>query len=187
MTGDSIYLLSNLETEKLDSLKVIGNAFIISEDTVAHRGYNQAKGRDLLGKFEENSLRVADLIGNTEVVYYMYDDDGKLIGINKTECSSIRLHLNNSEIEEITFFTDPEGTIYPEKDFPSGQRQLSGFIWRGDERIRAWQELFDEDDNNLVLPVIRGVNQPMDEQEQPPSDEEQTPDPPPARRPRRID
>ena len=31
MTGDSIHLKSNLETEKLDSLKVLENAFIVED------------------------------------------------------------------------------------------------------------------------------------------------------------
>ena len=62
MTGDSIHLLSNLETEKLDSLKVINNAFIISLDTVGKVGYNQAKGKDLFGKFIDNQLSTIDLV-----------------------------------------------------------------------------------------------------------------------------
>jgi len=62
MTGDSIHLLSNMETEKLDSLKVINNAFIISLDTVGKVGYNQAKGKDLFGKFIDNQLSTIDLV-----------------------------------------------------------------------------------------------------------------------------
>ena len=41
MTGDTIHLISNLETEKLDSLKVFENAFLISKDTLSDDGYNQ--------------------------------------------------------------------------------------------------------------------------------------------------
>lgn len=162
MTGDSIYLISDMETEKLDSLKVIGNAFIISEDTVGHRGFNQAKGTDLFGKFRKNELRTVDLVGNTEVVYFMYNDDGELLGINKTICSRIRLTLEQSDIDQITFITNPDGTIFPEKDLPEDSRILEGFIWRGDERIRSVDDLFDADDNNLVLPEIRGLDAPID-------------------------
>lgn len=162
MTGDSIYLLSNMETDKLDSLKVINNAFIISEDTVGQRGYNQAKGKDLFGKFIENELKIVDLVGNTEVVYFMYNDDEELLGINKTICSRIRLTMEQSDIEEIIFYTNPDGTIFPEADLPEGDRILTGFIWRGDERIRSKEEIFDADDNNLVLPEIRGLNTPID-------------------------
>lgn len=162
MTGDSIHLLSDLETDKMDSLKVLGNAFIISEDTVGYRGFNQAKGKDLFGKFIEDELKIIDLIKNTEVIYYMYDDDGALIGINKTICSKIRLEMEKSDIEQITFFTNPDGDIFPEKDLPESSRILKGFQWRGEERIRSKDELFDDDDNNLVLPVIRGLSEPID-------------------------
>lgn len=162
MTGDSIHLMSDMETDKLDSLKVINNAFIISEDTVGQRGFNQAKGKDLFGKFIENELKLVDLVKNTEVIYYMYDDDGGLIGINKTKCSKIRLKLEKSDIEDITFITDPDGDITPEKDFPPDSRKLEGFIWRGDERIGSPEDIFDADDNNLVLPIIRGISEPID-------------------------
>lgn len=167
MTGDSIYLLSDLETQKPDSLKVLGNAFLISEDTIGHRGYNQAKGKDLFGKFVEDQLKIVDLVGNTEVVYFMYDDDEQLIGIDKTVCSRIRLLMEASEIQDITFFIDPDGVIYPEADLPRESRVLEGFIWRGDERMSRWQDVFDEDDNNLELPLIRGLTEPIDLESEP--------------------
>ena len=165
MTGDSIHLISDMETDKLDSLKVLGNAFIISEDTVGQRGYNQAKGKDLFGKFIENELKLVDLVKNTEVIYYMYNDNGELIGINKTICSKIRLTLDQSDIEEINFYTNPDGDLFPEKDLPVSSRKLQGCIWRGDERIRSKDDIFDVDDNTLILPVIRGVSEPIDQED----------------------
>lgn len=162
MTGDSILLISDMETEKLDSLKVINNAFIISEDTVGFRGYNQAKGKDLFGKFIDNELKIVDLVKNTEVIYYMYTDEGKLVGINKTICSRIRLEMDQNQIQDITFITNPDGDIFPEKDLPESSRLLEGFLWRGDERIRSKDEIFDADDRSLVLPVIRGISEPID-------------------------
>ncbi|PWL38340.1 OstA-like protein [Flagellimonas aquimarina] len=162
ITGDSIHLISDLETEKLDSLKVLGNAFIISLDTIGKTGYNQAKGKDLFGKFIENELKIIDLIRNTEVIYYMYNDDDELIGINKTICSKIRLLMANSDIEDITFFVNPDGDIFPDKDLPIESRKLKGFIWRGDERILSKDDIFDEDDNNIELVKIRGIDNPID-------------------------
>ncbi len=162
MTGDSIHLISDLETEKLDSLKVINNAFIIALDTVGKTGYNQAKGVNLYGKFIENELKIIDLVKNTEVIYYLYNDEQELIGIDKTICSKIRLLMANSDIEDITFFVNPDGDIFPDKDLPPDSRKLKGFIWRGDERIYSKDEIFDEDDNNIELVSIRGIDQPVD-------------------------
>lgn len=162
MTGDSIHLLIDKETEKMDSLKVINNAFIISYDTIGKKGYNQAKGINLFGKFEDNALKTIDLVKNTEVVYFMYNDDQELVGINKTQCSAIRMTMANNDIEDITFFTNPDGDIFPEKDLPVEARKLKGFIWRGDERIRTKDDIFDEDDNNIELTKIRGLDHPID-------------------------
>ena len=162
MTGDSIHLLSNKKTEKLDSLKVLDNAFIISLDSVSMEGYNQAKGKDLFGKFIDNELKIIDLIKNTEVIYYMYNDDDELIGIDKTICSKIRITMADNDVEDLTFFTNPDGDIFPEKDLPKNSRILKGFIWRGDERILTKDDIFDEDDNNIELVVIRGIDNPID-------------------------
>jgi len=162
MTGDSIHILSNTKTEKLDSLKVLENAFIVSLDSVSKTGYNQAKGVDLFGKFIENELKIVDLIKNTEVIYYMYNDDQELIGINKTICSAIRITFANNDVEDLTFITNPDGDIFPEKDLPVESRKLKGFIWRGDERIMTKDDIFDDDDNNIELVTIRGIDNPID-------------------------
>jgi hypothetical protein len=162
MTGDSIHLISNKQTEKLDSLKVLNNAFIISLDSISMEGFNQAKGKDLFGKFIENELKIIDLIKNTEVIYYMYNDDDELIGINKTICSKIRITMANNDVDELTFFTDPDGDMFPEKDLPENSRILKGFVWYGDERILTKDDIFDEDDNNIELVVIRGLDNPID-------------------------
>lgn len=162
MTGDSIHLLSNAETEQLDSLKVLQNAFVISEDTISKTGYNQAKGVDLFGKFVDNELKIIDLVKNTEVIYYMYNDDDELIGIDKTICSKINITMANNDIEDLTFFTNPDGDIFPERELPPESRKLKGFVWRGDERIMTKEGIFDEDDNNIVLPMIRGIHNPID-------------------------
>lgn len=162
MTGDSIHIISNTKTEQLDSLKVLENAFIISLDSISKTGYNQAKGKDLFGKFKENELKIIDLVKNTEVIYYMYNDDQELIGINKTICSSIRITMANNDVENLTFRRDPDGDIFPEKELPVDSRKLKGFIWRGDERILTKDDIFDEDDNNIELVVIRGIENPID-------------------------
>ncbi|MEY8780795.1 OstA-like protein [Allomuricauda sp. XS_ASV26] len=162
ITGDSIHLISDMETDKLDSLKVIENAFIISLDTISGTGYNQAKGKNLYGKFIENELKIIDLVQNTEVIYYVYNDDEELIGIDKTICSKIRLLMADNDIEDITFFVNPDGDIFPETDLPVESRKLKGFVWRGDERIMSKEEIFDEDDNNIELVKIRGIENPID-------------------------
>ncbi len=148
MTGDIMHLIGNNKTEKLDSLKVLNNAFIISQDTLG-TGFNQVKGLNLYGKFLENKLDDVDVVKNTEVVYYMRNDKNELIGINKNVSSKINMKMNKSTIDTITFFNQVDGDIYPEKDLPENARKLRGFIWRGDERVKSKEDIFPPEENEL--------------------------------------
>ena len=148
MTGDIMHLIGNNNTEKLDSLKVLNNAFIISKDSIG-TGYNQVKGQNLYGKFKDNKLNEVDIIKNTEVIYYLRNDQNELIGINKSVGSKINLILDKNTIETITVYNNPDGDIYPEKDLPENARKLRGFIWRSDERIKSKDDIFPEEDNEL--------------------------------------
>ena len=132
MTGDIIHLIGNNKTEKLDSLKVLNNAFLIQKDTLSLKGYNQIKGQNLFGRFVDNSLKYVDIVKNAEVIYFMYNDDNEPIGINKSVCSAINLELNENQIETITFIKNTDGIIYPEAEFPENARILPGFNWYGD-------------------------------------------------------
>ncbi|WP_335965928.1 OstA-like protein [Galbibacter sp. PAP.153] len=170
MTGDSIHILSNLKTDKLDSLKVWENAFIIQKDSLSgvkfkdslKQGYNQIKGKYLYGLFEENELRVVDIVKNAELIYFLWNDKDEFVGIDKRKCGLIQMIMENNEIDNTTSFIDVEGTIYPDDDLPVNGRKFRGFYWRGDEMILSKEDLFSEEDNNIVLPVIKGVNNPID-------------------------
>ncbi len=159
MTGDLIQLLIDTNTEKLDSLKVLENAFVISQDTIGNEGYNQAKGKDLLGKFVGNQLVQVELIKNAEAIYYPYDADNQLIGIDKKVCSTIVLYLNGNDIEQIEFRNNVDGNIFPLSELPEESRLLRGFKWRGDEQLLQPSDIFDQDDI-FLLPVIQGLKEP---------------------------
>ncbi|MCB6060417.1 OstA-like protein [Flavobacterium psychrophilum] len=148
MTGDVMHLVSNQKTEKIDSLKVLNNAFIISKDTIGE-GFNQVKGQNLFGKFKKNKLHEVNVIKNAEVIFYMRNEKNELIGINKNVSSKINMILEANNIETITFFTDVEGIIYPEEELPENARKLKGFIWRGDEQILTKEDLFPKEELEL--------------------------------------
>lgn len=146
MTGDVMHLIGNDKTEKLDSLKVLNNAFIASRDTLG-TGYNQVKGVNLFGKFKDNKLYEVDVVKNTEVLYFLRNDQKELIGINKNVSSRINMTMEGNTINTMTFFTDVDGDIYPENELPENARKLKGFIWREDERILDQECIFPDEEN----------------------------------------
>jgi lipopolysaccharide export system protein LptA len=156
MTGDTIHLISNTETEKLDSLKVFNNAFLVSKDTISEDGYNQIKGQRLIGLFRDNELYNVDIIKNAETIRYMRNETNELIGIQKSKSGSINIQIVEQAIEEVRFINQIDGNIFPEPDFPRNARRLRGFDWRGEERPGSVEDLF-KDDPPLVLPKISGL------------------------------
>ena len=157
MTGDHIQLLANTQTEKLDSLRVFDNAFLIEKDTLGE-GYNQVKGKTLKGKFKENKLNNVNLYQNTEVIYYVYDDQNNPAGINKSKCSQIRVDFaTNQQIETVIFYKDIDGGIYPEDKIKKEELRFPNFNWRGDEIILSKNDIFPEEEKNIQLTPIKGI------------------------------
>lgn len=158
MTGDIMHLVGNNNTEKLDSLKILKNTFIISKDTLG-TGFNQIKGLNLYGKFKENKLYEADVVKNTEVVYFMRNDKNELIGINKNVSSRINMTMDDkSKVDTITFFDSVDGDIYPENELPENARKLKGFVWRGDERIKTKEDIYPPDEVDLDKKIVLESN-----------------------------
>lgn len=161
MSGDKIFLTSDINTQKLDSLKIIGNSWIIEKDSLSEAGFNQIKGVLLDGLFKNGELSEIEITKNTEVIYYMYsDEDNELIGIDKTTCSRLKMITEDNQIKDITFFVSPDGELLPEKDLPINERKLKGFIWRDDERPKKISDLFSDEDKLFELRVIEKVQIP---------------------------
>lgn len=161
MSGNEVLLISDTETNKLDSLKINGNVFIIEKDTLSSDGFNQIKGGVLDGAFKEGKLDNIVITKNTEMVYYLYnDDDLQLIGIDKTTCSALSMNFLNGEINDITFLVAPTGDVYPEEELPKNDRTLKGFVWRKEERPETLNDLFDENDKEEQFPEILNFKYP---------------------------
>lgn len=156
MTGDTIHIKSNSKEEKLDSLIVFNNAFIISKDTVGD-GFNQITGQKLYGLFnEENQLRQVDIIKNAESIYYARNDKQELIGIEKSKSANITIFFTGNTIDELRKINQVDGTLHPESKYPENARKLRGFDWREEERPISVEDLF-RDDPPLNLPIIKGL------------------------------
>ncbi|WP_348702961.1 OstA-like protein [Tenacibaculum sp. 190524A02b] len=146
ITGDSIHLLSEKKTNKLDSLFVIQNSFIIQKDSLAIDDYNQIKGRNIYGKFIKNEIKTMLVKGNAESLYFSRDDDTqKLETITKEIASDIEFTLEDNEIIETKYFKKSEGKTFPPSEFPKDEKKFRGFIWRGNEQPLTMEDIFIDD------------------------------------------
>ncbi|WP_405604798.1 OstA-like protein [Polaribacter sp. Asnod1-A03] len=158
ITGDTIHLLSNVETEKLDSLKVLNNSFVISQDSISKEDYNQIKGRNMFGKFENNKIRTLLVKGNAESVYFNRNEETHILEtITKEISSNIEFTLTDGQIETIKYLKQSDGNTYPPSKVPDDVRVLKGFIWREEEQPKKMEDIFIIDDVKLPLKETENV------------------------------
>lgn len=129
MTAEKIQFVS--KNPDPDIARLENNAFLImSEDSVK---FNQISGKIIIGQIFDNKLRVADVNGNAQSLYYLKDKN-KYSGMNRLTSSKIKLHLTNNQIDSIRFYPKPEGKTIPIKELQPEDIKLDGFIWRETER-----------------------------------------------------
>jgi hypothetical protein len=138
LSADSIKLI--MRNGAADSLKMFGSAFIVSRDDT--NSFNQVKGRNVLAKFHDNELYKINIIGNSQTIYYVREEDKTLIGINVAVSSDMLIFLDKNQIKTITYIEKPDEHLYPEKELPMNERKLKNFKWVENRRPRKKADIF---------------------------------------------
>jgi hypothetical protein len=81
-------------------------------------------------------------MGNSETIYFVREEDGTLIGVNKGLSSNMLIFAENNQAKKITYIGNPAYNLYPEKDLAPQDVKLRGFIWLGDQRPREKGDIF---------------------------------------------
>lgn len=154
ITGDKIFLKSNMQTEELDSLIIRGNVFMSQKDSLVNDRFNQIKGEKLDGLFTDGKLDNVFIVKNSTLLYFMYSDEGEFIGMNNTLASSILIKFNENEISEVSFYRNPDGNVISENKIIINEMKLPGFIWRENEKPESIDDLFSEADKKINIVEI---------------------------------
>ncbi|SFE88253.1 OstA-like protein [Chitinophaga sp. CF118] len=137
LTGDTIFLY--IKNQTADKILLDQNGLIVKE--AGKNLYNQIKGNQITGYFSGQTLDWMHVDGNAESIYYIKDDDGGFISVNKTLSGIINIYFRNSELHHVTFIKDPEGTMYPFSQRPLDQLLLENFHWEIDRKPKSKYDL----------------------------------------------
>jgi lipopolysaccharide export system protein LptA len=132
ITADTIQILVKEGT--IDRLNAKVNSFIISEDST--KNFNQIKGRLMTAYFNGKSINNVDVTGNGETIYFVADDENAslLIGMNRIVCTNMKIGFLDDQVNNIRFYTNPDGKFIPPHELKDDVKKLEGFAWRVDER-----------------------------------------------------
>jgi lipopolysaccharide export system protein LptA len=125
---------------RVETVHMFDAAFIVSKgDSIS---FDQIKGRKIIAYFTGNELTKIDVFGNGEALYYVKEEDGELIGINKSLSSDITIYLEENQVSSIVLFTNSDANLFPPKDLPMDQRFLQNFKWIVDRRPLRKEDIF---------------------------------------------
>jgi len=129
LSADTIRFI--MGENRIKQMFLYNSSFVISQGKEDSLRFDQVKGRNMTGFFDEKGeLHRIEVSGNSESIYYVLDDATKdLIGINKTVSSDMLIFIENRKIISNTAINNPSCVMYPEKEFPVNESKLKGFIW----------------------------------------------------------
>jgi lipopolysaccharide export system protein LptA len=145
VTGDTIHL--QMMNNQLHRLLVRGHAMIVSQ-TADSTKYNQIKGRNMTGYFEDNALNKVEVTGNGQLIYYPESeksDPPRAMGLNRGDCASLVIHIKDNQVVKITMVKDAASVFHPVSFITSEMELFDGFQWRQAERPMRKEEVFQKD------------------------------------------
>lgn len=143
ITGD--HILIAMSDGRPHRLYVEGNAFLLSEVDTVH--LDQVAGNRMTGYFEDEALRRIVAEGNGRTRYFAREENNgveELIGMNKAECSSISVVLEDGQVSTVTFMERPDAILYPIEKVPEKELRMEGAVSRMEERPKDRYSIFQQ-------------------------------------------
>jgi len=124
LTAEQIRVV--MANQQLHRMYMTGIALVASQKDSSK--YDQMRGKEMTGYFEDNQLTSIHVTGNGQTLYYATDQE-IIVGANKTMCSDLIIYLTDNQISKVLYKTQPDGTYYPLDLFPADESLLSDFRW----------------------------------------------------------
>lgn len=126
LTGDSVVIA--LKENKIKTLHVMKDAFIMSQNSEYPARYDQMSGSDIKIHFDDGGIKQTDVGGGIHSIYYLYEDS-TANGLTKSSAQDASILFNNKKVSTVKLFGSAASDYYPEKMVLGKERSftLPGF------------------------------------------------------------
>lgn len=122
-----------MKNSRVSLMQMRKNAFVALEEDELH--YSQISGTDMDNVFgADNKLRMVQVMENGRSVYYIKEKDSTVTSANVVACRNMRIYMDSSKVDNVRFYDQPKGDLYPLDQLPETDRVLPGFLWDIDNR-----------------------------------------------------
>src|SRR5690606_22417430 len=103
----------------------------------------------MVAYYLNNKIDWIEVHENAQSITFVDDENKETqqkerIGINLSDCGIIQADINENEVEVLACKIQANSKLYPESKLPEKSRYLKDFKWRGEERMKRWQDIFDD-------------------------------------------
>lgn len=127
LKADSIDVF--MKNNRINRMEMTRNSFIIEQDSLLN--FNQIKGRNMNAYFTDSSrLEQIHIYGNAESKYFILDEKNKIVGLDLSQCSSMKFIFANDELEDIYFYGDVDSRLVPPGEITQAESRFEDFNYR---------------------------------------------------------
>jgi lipopolysaccharide export system protein LptA len=127
MTGDSIAI--HLHNNRIRLLDVIGNGFLLSQNEIYKKRYDQISGEKIFISFDSTDITSTEVKGQVLSIYFMYEKNSGN-GLTKSSAQNAVILFKERKVETVKMFVFPKSDYYPEKMVENKELSytLPGFV-----------------------------------------------------------
>lgn len=129
-----------MKNQTIDHAHLQGAAIVVQQEDTTH--YNQLSGKEIMAYIKDGELYRVDVDGNAETVFYPKEDDGSLIGVNKTMSSFVKIFFKERKVDKAVFTSATTATMYPLEQLSGSDVLLGNFFWAETERPQSKEDVF---------------------------------------------
>jgi lipopolysaccharide export system protein LptA len=111
LTGDSIQIF--LTKNKLDSIQVFKDGFILSQNKTYTNRYDQISGDRITIFFDSVGINHTDVNGSVLSIYYTYENENPN-GLTKSSAQRAKIIFKDKKVDVVKLYGSPVSDYYPE-------------------------------------------------------------------------
>ncbi len=112
LAGDSVFIY--LKDNSLDSISVVKNAVLISQNENFDFRFDQISGYNVVLKFKDGNIERTKVNGNVLSIYYLYEEN-EPNGLIKSSAKYAEIIFEDNEVVKVNMAGTPVSEYHPEK------------------------------------------------------------------------
>ena len=127
------------ENNEIRQVKMFNNSLIVSKsDTIR---FDQVTGKNMIAFLDSNQLSRIEVREDGAAIYFVQEKE-KLVGVNKVTSIDMNIYMSNNELDNIIFYKEPKGTLYPPFYLEDAELKFDNFEWNDHHRPKTKEDIF---------------------------------------------